>query len=113
MVTPHANSKPDFWIFNQLAKRFPNGQRIHFPETVAEAFEEMKQLSKGEGRTLDISGMDHDKIEQAKGIQWPFREGQEGLKGDMRLYTDVVFQSAHGRENLIPLPFIDNYARSC
>ena len=28
----YANSKPDFWIFNQMAKRFDNGHVIHFPE---------------------------------------------------------------------------------
>lgn len=111
VVKPHANSKPDFWIFNQLAKRFPNGEKIHFPETVAEAFEEMKALSKGQDRTLDISGMSHEKIEQAKGIQWPYREGQEGLKGDPRLYTDGKFPTSDGRANLIPLPFIDNNER--
>lgn len=111
VVEPKANSKPDFWIFNQLAKRFPNGSRIKFPETVEGAFDEMKVLSKGAGRTLDISGMSHDKIEQAKGIQWPYREGQEGLKGDQRLYTDGVFQTPDGRANLIPLPFVDNNER--
>lgn len=111
VVAPKAESKPDFWIFNQVAKRFPNGSRIKFPETVEEAFNEMKVLSKGEGRTLDISGMTHDKIEAAKGIQWPYREGQEGLKGDQRLYTDGVFQTPSGKANLIPLPFIDNNER--
>lgn len=108
VVTPFSDSKSDFWIFTQLAKRFPNGQKIHFPETVEGAFDEMKVLSKGASRTLDISGMSHDKIEQARGIQWPYREGQEGLQGDQRLYCDGTFQTPDGKANLIPLPFIDN-----
>ncbi len=113
VVQPHADSKPDFWIFSQLAKRFEHGSKIPFPETPAGAFEEMKQLSKGEGRTLDISGMSHELIEQAKGIQWPYREGMDGAKGDPRLYTDGVFQTADGKAKLIALPFIDNNERPC
>ena len=38
-----------------MAKRFEDRNTIHFPETAEGAFEEMKILSKGEGRTLDIS----------------------------------------------------------
>jgi assimilatory nitrate reductase catalytic subunit len=108
VVPPRGHSKSDFWIFSELARRFENGRQIHFPETPAGAFEEMKQLSKGDSRTLDISGMDHDKIEAARGIQWPFREGTDGLKGDPRLYTDGVFQTPTGKANLLALPFIDN-----
>lgn len=113
VVAPRAESKPDFWIFTELAKRFPNGQKIKFPETPEGAFEEMKQLSKGSKRTLDISGMSHDLIEKARGIQWPYREGMEGGKGEPRLYVDGKFQTDDGRANLIPLPFIDNNEKPC
>lgn len=115
----YKESKPDFWIFNQMAKRFDNGNVIHFPETPEGAFEEMKKLSVGSNRTLDISGMSYDKIEQAKGIQWPYREaeegrkGQEGLKGDPRLYTDGVFQTPNGKANLILVDFVNNNEQPC
>ena len=115
VVKPKGDSKTDFWIFKELAKRFPNGQKINFPDTPEGAFNEMKQLSKGGDRTLDISGMTHDKIEESCGIQWPYREDDdEGandgdvVKGNQRLYTDGKFQTADGKANLIPLPFIDN-----
>jgi assimilatory nitrate reductase catalytic subunit len=117
VIKPKGDSKPDFWIFKELAKRFPNGKKIHFPETPEGAFEEMKQLSKGDKRTLDISGMTHDLIEKSRGIQWPYREDDrqedtitngEGVKGNPRLYTDGVFQTPDGKANLIPLPFINN-----
>ncbi len=113
VIKPKGNSKPDFDIFRELATRFDNGKKIHFPETPAGAFEEMKYLSKGAHRTLDISGMSHDKIEQARGIQWPFREGSEGLKGEPRLYSDGVFQTEDGKANLIALPFVDNNEKPC
>lgn len=115
---PIGDSKADFWIFKELAKRFENGSKIEFPETPAGAFEEMKQLSKGDGRTLNISGMSHDMIEASRGIQWPFRtedneNGETVVKGDQRLYTDGKFQTPDGKANLIPLPFINNNEVPC
>jgi assimilatory nitrate reductase catalytic subunit len=120
---PMGDSKADFWIFNELAKRFPNGQKIHFPDTPEGAFNEMKQLSKGDSRTLDISGMTHQKIEDSCGIQWPYREsdtseadtvdGKTVVKGSPRLYADGKFQTKDGKANLIPLPFINNNEVPC
>lgn len=107
-MPPLANSKSDFWIFNAMAKRFPNGSRIPFPEDTEAVFEEMKTLSKGADRTLDISGMSYDRIEAARGIQWPYRESDEGLEGAKRLYGDGKFPTANGRANLIPVKFFDN-----
>src|SRR5204862_2282763 len=120
VLPAYADSKPDFWIFNEMAKRFEDRNKIHFPATPEGAFEEMKQLSKGAGRTLDISGMSYDRIEAARGIQWPYSEAQAeadaakiGLgenfdmkqrlpfDGNPRLYTDGVFQTESGRANLI------------
>ncbi|MCW8853718.1 MAG: nitrate reductase [Gammaproteobacteria bacterium] len=106
---PYANSKPDLWIFNQLAKRFDHYKTMSFPDTAEEVFEEMKTLSKGKDRTLDISGMSYQMIEKQRGIQWPCREGDE--TGAQRLYTDGKFQTKDGTANLIALPFIDNNER--
>lgn len=127
VLPAYADSKPDFWIFNQMAKRFEDRNRIHFPATPEGAFEEMRELSKGEGRTLDISGMSYDRIEAARGIQWPYSEararedearvgaaGAQGMTqrqdflGNPRLYTDGRFQTASGRANLIPVRFVNN-----
>ena len=135
-MPPKADSKPDFWIIKEMAKRFTDRNDIHFPETPEGAFEEMKQLSKGfansgQQRNLDISGMTYDKIEAAKGIQWPYREvdaetdiaiestagaklkGQRGLKGDPRLYTDGIFPTGNGKANLICVDFVNNNEQPC
>ncbi len=122
-----ADSKPDFWIFNQMAKRFEDRNKIHFPETTEGAFNEMRELSKGAGRTLDISGMSYDRIEAARGIQWPYSEAQaaadeaqigpvlsfdmqrrQDFLGARRLYTDGHFQTEDGRAKLIPVRFFNN-----
>jgi len=104
---PHGDSKPDLWIFNEVAKRFEQGRKINFPETAEGVFEEMKILSKG--RLLDISGMSYAKIEQSRGLQWPCPDGAE--TGTPRLYADGKFQNPSGKAKLIPLPFIDNNER--
>jgi assimilatory nitrate reductase catalytic subunit len=110
-----------------MAKRFEDRNKIHFPETAEGAFNEMRELSKGQGRTLDISGMSYDRIEAARGIQWPYSEAQAQLDeqrhgvagafdmqkrqdflGNPRLYTDGVFQTPNGRANLIPVRFVNN-----
>ncbi len=107
VMEPHGNSKADLWIFNQMAKRFEQGRKMRFPETSAEVFEEMRELSRG--RMLDYSGLTHDRIEKQRGIQWPCAEGAES--GSPRLYTDGVFQHPDGKAKLLVLPFVDNNER--
>ncbi len=109
VVAPFENSKPDHWIFSQLAKRWEQGRKIKFPDTTSEIFEEMKQLSKGDDRMLDISGMSHDLIEEKRGIQWPMREDDSG--GTPRLYSDGKFQFADGKAKLLAMPYIENNER--
>lgn len=102
---PHGDSKPDFWIFNQVAKRFASERKIPaFPETTEGAFEEMKTLSKG--RMLDYSGMSYAMLEKQKGVQWPCSVGD--ATGTQRLYADGKFEYDNGRAKLIPLPYIEN-----
>jgi anaerobic selenocysteine-containing dehydrogenase len=127
VLPAYADSKPDFWIFNQMAKRFTERNKIHFPETAEGAFEEMRELSKGKGRTLDFSGVSYDRIEAARGIQWPYSEAQAQLDetaigpvlsvdmqrrkdfiGARHLYSDGHFQTEDGRAKLISVRFFNN-----
>ncbi len=111
-LQPYADSKPDFWIFNAMSKRFDNSAKMHFPDDTEAAFEEMKQLSKpkgGERRTLDITGMTYDRIEESRGLQWPCREQDASdYQSEQRLYTDGVFQTPDGKANLIAVEFVNN-----
>ena len=114
VMPPNGDSKADLWIFNQLAKRLGNGAGPtfpgpSFPETAEAVFEEMKILSKGDGRMLDISGMSYAKLEAQRGMQWPCRDGDE--TGTQRLYTDGKFEHADGKAKLIALAFVDNNER--
>jgi assimilatory nitrate reductase catalytic subunit len=117
--TPHANSMPDLWIFNQLAKRFKGYENMSFPESSSDVFDEMRELSEGvsgnlngdngQPRMLNIAGMTHEKILQQRGIQWPMKAGEE--TGSQRLYTDGVFQFPDGKAKLLAMEFIDNNER--
>jgi ferredoxin-nitrate reductase len=106
VMPPNGDSKPDLWIFNALAKRLAEGKGPGFPETAEGVFDEMKMLSKGDDRMLDISGMSYAKIEAQRGMQWPCREGDES--GTQRLYSDGKFQHYDGKAKLIPLAFVNN-----
>jgi len=112
VTPPPGDAKSDLWIFNRVAERFNRDGRVTFPEQAGNIFLEMGELSKG--RLADISGMNHDLIEQHRGIQWPYTaeqaaRGEAPPKGGKRLYTvDGTFRHPDGRAKLIPLPFIDN-----
>jgi len=108
VCAPHGESKPDLWIFNQVAQRFEQGRRINFPETAEGVFDELKALSRG--RMLDYSGMSYASIEANRGIQWPCN-ADTAPEGSQRLYTDGVFQFPDGRARLIALPFVDDNER--
>ncbi|MEM7218846.1 MAG: nitrate reductase [Pseudomonadota bacterium] len=112
-VEPYAQSKPDFWIFTELAKRFANASTMNFAVEPEAAFNEMVKLSKGAGGALDISGMSWDKIEAARGLQWPYPEGTNADTGTPRLYCDGQFPTADGRARLIPVRFVDNNETPC
>ncbi len=104
VTEPPGEAKADHQIFSELAKRFERGKAIAFPETASEIFDEMRALS--EGNMLDISGMNHEKIQTQRGIQWPCAKG--GETGTRRLYTDGKFQHADGKAKLISLPYVEN-----
>jgi assimilatory nitrate reductase catalytic subunit len=82
-----------------------------FPTAASDVFDEMRQLSKGDGRTLHIAGMSHKLIEEQRGIQWPMKEGEE--TGSERLYTDGHFQTPNGKANLMALDYIENNEVPC
>ncbi len=112
VTQPHGQSKSDMAIFNEVAKRWEHSAKMNFPEKPADVFNEMAELSKG--RLVDISGMNHDLIEEKRGIQWPYTheqaaQGEAPPSGGKRLYTEPgTFRYADGMAKLIPLPFVDN-----
>ena len=115
VTQPPGDSKPDLWIFNQMARRFEQGRKMEFPEKAEQVFEELRNLSRG--RMLDYSGMTYEKLEKHRGLQWPCSDqpsewaGEDSSEGTRRLYTDGRFAYPDGKAKLIPLPFVDNNER--
>ena len=54
--------------------------------------------------------MTYAKIEAARGIQWPMRDGD--AHGSPRLYGDGTFAFPDGRAKLLALPYVENNERS-
>ena len=112
VTQPPGDSKPDLWVFNQMAKRFEQGRKMEFPEKAEQVFEELRNLSRG--RMLDYSGMTYEKLEKHRGLQWPCSDessewaGEDSSAGTQRLYTDGRFAYPDGKAKLIPLAFVDN-----
>ena len=112
IAEPPGQAKPDLWIFNRMAERFNKEGKVNFPEKAADIFLEMGKLSVG--RLSDISGMDHELLEEKRGVQWPYtaeqrKRGEAPPQGGKRLYTETAtFCHEDGKAKLIPLPFIDN-----
>ncbi len=113
---PLGDSKPDLWIFNQMAKRFDGYENMHFPDDAADVFLEIGRLSRGRAahggpRYLDMSGMSHASILAARGQQWPLREGES--EGAQRLYGDGIFPYPDGRAKLLAMEWKDNNETPC
>lgn len=55
-------------------------------KTPKDAFELLKKCSKG--MPCDITGVTYESLENSKGIQWPFREGESLKEDERRLFED-------------------------
>ena len=108
VMEPHGDSKPDLWIFNELAKRFEQGRRSDFPKPQPRC--STRCASSPRGGMLDYLG--HDPRQDRSAARHPV-----ALPGGRRdrlrrgFITDGVFQHADGKAKLIALPFVDNNER--
>ena len=108
-VLPPGEARSDFAIFLDVARALGCADEL-FPDWAqpAEAFAEWRRVSAG--RLCDYSGMTHEAIEEAGGIQWPFTVGDTEPAATRRLYGDGVFATPDGRARLLPTswePFPD------
>ena len=75
------NEKSDYEVIFGIGKALGMGSLLHKWKTPKDAFNLMKECSRN--MPCDITGIDYDALTDSKGIQWPFREGEE-LKEDQR-----------------------------
>lgn len=98
------------------------GELLKGWETPKDCFELMKKCSKG--MPGDITGVTWEMLENSRGVQWPFREGETLTEDQRRLYEDgnfftpskkAQFKFEAPRENPMPLteefPYLLNTGR--
>jgi len=101
-VEPIGKTKSDFDIVLEFSKYFDGVNELLYPnwEKPLDAFNEMKELSKGQ--LCDYSGITYELLKEHGGIQWPCNE--ERPLGTKRLYTpDIPFRTKDEKANLLCL----------
>ncbi len=96
-VEPPGEARSDFAIFLAIAGKL-GVRRELYPgwETVEDAFEEWRRVSRG--RLCDYSGISYRRLAGEGPVQWPAPEGGSPAA---RLYSDGKFRTADGRARLI------------
>lgn len=101
---PPGEARPDWQIIAEIGQRL--GYVEQFPYThSAEVFAEYVQLTRG--RTCDMSGLSHDRLQQDGPIQWPYAASDplsashasavNCHRPTKRLYSDYQFPTPDGR----------------
>ncbi|HZG13903.1 MAG TPA: nitrate reductase [Candidatus Bathyarchaeia archaeon] len=97
----YAESKPDWWIQIEIAKRMGRGQYFEHLKNPRDIFDELRRLSKG--ATADYSGITYEKIDKQNGVFWPCTE--EGDEGTPHLFLDKKFKHPDGKAKICALPY--------
>lgn len=83
------NEISDYEAIYGVGKALGMGDLLKGWETPKSCFELMKKCS--QGMPGDITGVTWEGLENSKGIQWPFREGDVLKEDERRLYEDGAF----------------------
>ena len=99
-IDPVGDSREDWWILQEIARRMGRGKYFNF-NTPREIFDEMRVASKG-GKA-DYYGMSYEKIERQNGIMWPCPT--EESKGTPRMFEGKKFYLPDGKARFHPIEF--------
>ena len=116
------NEISDYEAVLGVGRALGMGELLKGWETPKDCFELMKKCSKG--MPGDITGVTWEMLENSRGVQWPFREGETLTEDQRRLYGDgnfftpskkAQFKFEAPRENPLPLteefPYVFNTGR--
>ena len=108
------DEKNDYEIIYGVGKALGMGSLLDKWKTPRDCFELMKECSRG--MPCDITGITWEGLENSKGIQWPFREGEVLEDDQRRLYEDGKFYHPSGKAKFMfekpmesPLPLTAKY----
>jgi assimilatory nitrate reductase catalytic subunit len=99
-IEPIGESKPDWWIAIEIAKRMGRGQYFQF-ETPREIFDELRNASKG-GKA-DYFGITYEKIDAQDGVMWPCKTLDS--PGTPRLFEDKQFYHPDGKAKFFAIEY--------
>jgi assimilatory nitrate reductase catalytic subunit len=91
-IDPVGDSREDWWILQEIARRMGRGKYFNF-NSAREIFDEMRVASKG-GKA-DYYGMSYEKIERLNGIMWPCPT--EESNGTPRMFEGKKFYHPDGK----------------
>ncbi|HEY5316867.1 MAG TPA: molybdopterin-dependent oxidoreductase, partial [Solirubrobacteraceae bacterium] len=92
-LAPPGDARPDWRIFTGLAQALGYGEQFAW-EDEASVFAEFVRCT--EGRLCDMTGLSHERLRRAGGIQWP--------GGSPRLYADRRVSTPDGRARFVATP---------
>lgn len=99
-IEPIGDSRTDWWIVQEIARRMGRGKYFTF-NNVGEIFDEMRVASKG-GKA-DYFGMSYEKIEKQYGVVWPCPTPES--KGTPRMFEDFQFYLPDKKARFHPIEY--------
>ncbi|QDX94428.1 Assimilatory nitrate reductase large subunit [Brevibacillus laterosporus] len=97
----YAESKPDWWIQIEIAKRMGRGEYFSHLQSPRDIFTELTELSRG--AIADYSGITYEKIEKNNGVFWPCTSDED--QGEPHLFLDKEFYHPDGKAKICALPY--------
>lgn len=108
------DEKNDYEIIYGVGKALGMGSLLDKWETPKDCFNLMKECSRG--MPCDMTGVTWEELEDSKGVQWPFREGEVLEEDQRRLYEDGKFFTPSKKANFVfeevrenPLPTTEEF----
>lgn len=110
----NTNELTDYEIILGVGKALGMGELLKGWETPRDCFELMKECSRG--MPCDITGVTWKMLENSKGVQWPFPEGETLRENQRRLYEDGNYYTPGKKANFKfeapmenPFPLTEEY----
>ncbi|MDP5275616.1 molybdopterin oxidoreductase family protein [Chengkuizengella axinellae] len=98
---PIGESKTDWEIQIEIAKRYGKGKYFEHLKTAKDIADEFRLATKG--GNADYSGATWEKIEEQNGVFWPCNE--ENVNGTPHMFLDKKFYHPDGKAKICALPY--------
>ena len=89
----------DYDILLGIGNALGMGSLLDKWKTPKDAFEVLKECTRN--MPCDITGVSYDMLKDSKGIQWPFKEGDDIEKEERRLFEDKKFYTPNKKAKFI------------